>query len=255
MRSQGYPLEMKVTRLFRAHGFNAIQATYYEDVETGKHRETDIIASVDSQVNHVLVRIEFVIECKSSLDKPWILFTGGRRLSNIARITQRVVSIIGMKTLDQLCRVPEIQKLALFDLPGRLGYGMTQAFTMGSDVTYSAATSVTKAAVAAAKEADYFTSVHSPVCLIVIPIIVIDAEMVESYLDGDGNLVVDQIDSCSLVWKHNLSGRPHTIIKVLTLGAVDEFAASMAASCSEFFDLAKEAIMDGKYKLPKTSKK
>jgi len=190
LETQGYPLEMKVARLFRARRFRIVQSEYYKDAETGAQRETDVTARLECQCDGIFVRIEFVIECKSTPDKPWVLFTGGRGLADPARVAQRAASKLGSKALMQLCQRKDIQDLALFQMHERSAYGITQAFTTGSDITFASATSVSKATAAEIAEADAYSLAVEPICLIVIPLIVINAELAEAYLDDNGDLVV-----------------------------------------------------------------
>ena len=74
----------------------------------------------------------------------------------------------------------------------RSSYSLTQAFTRGNDITYAAATSVSKATAAKLEEADMYTSVGHPMCLIALPLIVIDAtpgsvgDPVADDLEADG---------------------------------------------------------------------
>lgn len=242
LETQGYPLEMMVARLFRANRFRIVQSEYYKDADTGAQRETDITARVDHEFDGLLVRIEFVIECKSTPEKPWVLFTGGRGLADPARVAQRAASRLGSKALMQLCQRKDIQDLALFRMHEHSAYGMTQAFTTGNDVTFASATSVSKATSAEIAEVNEYSSVASPVCLIVIPLIVINAELAEAYLDDGGELVVARTNSGTLTWRHQLVGEPHTIIRVMRLQEVESYAADMFASCTQFFDLARDTF-------------
>lgn len=251
LQTQGYPLEMKVARLFRAHLFNVLQSDYYEDSETGIQRETDVIAAIDCDCGGVMARILFVVECKSSPNKPWVLFSGGRRLADPARVVQSAGSDLGRRVLSHLCQRHEIQALAQFRIDEPAGYGITQAFTSGNDVPYLAATSVSKAGAAETKKADNFWIEYGhPVCLFVFPVIVIDAEFVEAHLEVNGDVAVNRISSGTLVWRNRLIGKPHTIIRVMRIEEVEQFANEMYMSCKTFLDLASETIQ-GSRQLPR----
>jgi hypothetical protein len=243
LQSQGYPLEMKVARLFHSHGFRIVQSEFYKDAETGTQRETDVTARIDCECNGVYTRIQFVIECKSTPNKPWVLFTGGgAALAAPARVAQRAASKYGTKALMRLCQRRDIQDLPQFQMHKRSAYGLTQAFTTGNDITYAAATSVSKAVSAEIKKADTYTAGGDPICLIVFPLIVIDAELVETHLDDGGELAVNRINSGTLAWRHRLVGEPHTIIRVLRIAEVEAYAAEMFTSCQKFFELARDTI-------------
>lgn len=242
LKSQGYPLEMRVARSFRAAGFQVIQSEFYEDVETGAQRETDVTARIDCHFPGVLARIEFVIECKSTPNKPWILFTAERLLADPARVVQRAGSKLGAKVLMRLCQRKDVQNLDLFQFHGRSAYGLTQAFTTGSDVTYAAATSVSNATAAEIKRANWYTSAGHPICYIVFPLIVVDAQLMEAYLKDDGEIAVNKVNSGTLVWRHRLVGEVHTIIGLIRSNQVETFATKMVDCCRRFFELSNEAI-------------
>ena len=242
LESQGYPLEMKVARLFRAQGFRIVQSEFYEDTETGKWRETDLTACIDYRCDRVHARIEFVVECKSTPKKPWVLFTGGQGLADPARVAQCAASKLGTEALMRLCQRKDIQDLALFQMHSRTAYGMTQAFTTGNDITYTAATSVSKATAAEIKEADSYASLVEPICLFVFPLIVIDAELVETHLQDNGEIAVNSINSGTLAWRQRLVGAPHTIIRLLRIDEVESYTKEMFASCQKFFELANGTI-------------
>ncbi|GAA5511224.1 hypothetical protein [Novipirellula caenicola] len=242
LETQGYPLEMKVASLFRSMGFRIVQSEYYKDAETGSQRETDVTARVDCEFHGLLVRIEFIIECKSTPDKPWVLFTGGRGLADPARVAQRAASKLGSKALMELCKRKDIQDLALFQMHERSAYGVTQAFTTGNDTTFASATSVSKATAAEIAETNEYSAAVSPVCLIAIPLIVINAELAEAYLNENSELIVTRTNSGTLAWRHKLVGEPHTIIRVLRVEEVESYADDMFASCMQFFDLASDTF-------------
>jgi hypothetical protein len=242
LETQGYPLEMKVARLFRLKGFRIVQSEYYKDAETGSQRETDVTARADRDFDGLLVRIEFIIECKSTPDKPWVLFSGGRGLADPARVAQRAASKLGSKALTELCQRKDIQDLALFQMHERSSYGLTQAFTTGHDITFASATSVSKATAAEIAQANEYSAAVSPICLIAIPLIVINAELAEAYLNENGELIVTRTNSGTLAWRNQLVGEPHTIIRVLRVEEVESYADDMFASCKQFFELASDTF-------------
>lgn len=77
LEAQGYPLEMRTAAAFRLAGFRAVQGVYYQDPETDAWREIDVVADIPEVYRSA--RIVFVAECKSSRDKPWLLFTSPKR--------------------------------------------------------------------------------------------------------------------------------------------------------------------------------
>jgi hypothetical protein len=144
LNAQGYPLEMRVARSFQQQGFSVIQSDYYKDPESGDMREIDVHTILDYHGAEFPVHVGFVIECKLSKDKPWILFTGSTSPPGVVTVEQRPASTLGEKLLSALAHERTVQQLAIFRVHERCAYGMTQAFTTANDVTYSAAVSVAK---------------------------------------------------------------------------------------------------------------
>src|SRR4051812_15599149 len=87
----GFPLEMYVAEKLRAVGFEVSQAEYFEDPTSGKQREIDVVAKksvplveqpslgtkledVDFTDFNKTLRLILTIECKSSPEKPWVIF-------------------------------------------------------------------------------------------------------------------------------------------------------------------------------------
>lgn len=70
----GYPFEMKVAQAFKSEGFHVSQSILYKDNDLNKYREIDIIAHTNKLVNGVWINLTYVVECKKSTDKPWVVF-------------------------------------------------------------------------------------------------------------------------------------------------------------------------------------
>ena len=218
LETQGYPFEMVVAREFQSAGFRVFQSDYYSDPETNTPREIDVIAYLQEDVGSCLVRISFCLECKSSQDKPWIIFTSEDiQLAPPARIVQRTASIFGTLLLKKLVSVKEVQSLNMFSLPQRAGYGITQAFTSGKDIPYEATVGAAKCAVAKALKADIVSKTQQPVCEIMFPIVVTNGKLFECHLNETNEVVISEIEMGVLVWRNPLARLPHTIIRISTV--------------------------------------
>src|SRR5260370_33584405 len=104
LRGEGYPLEMRVASVFRSLGFRVDQGTYYQDPQSSDLREIDLVVSIqDDRTTGILMRVNYVIECKSSRTAPWVLFTSeDHGLAPPASVVQRIGSKLG-RALHQLC--------------------------------------------------------------------------------------------------------------------------------------------------------
>lgn len=232
--TQGYPLEMRVARAFQRTGFRVIQSDYYTDNESGDSREIDVLASLQERDDNLLVRVTIVAECKSSKDKPWILFSSKEcTLAKPARVAQRAASSLGRRVLLQLAQEDQVQTLPIFAVPEVPAYGLTQAFTSGHDVCYGAATAVADAAAAIAAEASQQQRRGLrplEVLEFVFPVVVTEARLFSATLESDSSIAINEIQSSVLLWRNPLVGLPHTIIHVVSLGALDEFVSDALAS-------------------------
>lgn len=95
-----------------------------------------------------MLRVTFIIECKVTKERPWVLFTAESvRLSDRARVVQRTASAVGDAFLHELSDSGTVQDLPFFVLPKRPGYGLVQALRKpdAKDLSYEALTSVSAA--------------------------------------------------------------------------------------------------------------
>lgn len=245
LNEQGYPLEMRVAGAFRRAGFRVVQSEHYDDPVTGTHREIDVVASLSRRLEGLLLRVEFLIECKSSRSKPWLMFCAAdQRLANPARVAQRTASEIGSEALLKLAQRKDIQQLDLFAVTHPPAYAITQAFTSGSDVAYTALTTVAAGAAAAAIQMDAYTRIGYPVCLIAFPIVVIEGKLFTCVLEQDASIAVTEVHSGTLLSRNKLAGEPHTIVALLTDTHVSEFAQQAAIAARAFLPMCETEMID-----------
>lgn len=148
LNQQGYPTEFRVANICQRNGFRIRQGEYVEDDKSDTVREIDVLASCDHASRDFLIRIEYVIECKWSKDKPWVVFTSSAgRMPESACIAQTIGNNFGSTILWAIAGEKELQKLDSFSSPERPGFGGRQGFSHGSDLFYSSVQSVTDAAV------------------------------------------------------------------------------------------------------------
>lgn len=245
LETQGYPLEMHVAKAFQSVQARVIQSEYYVDGLSAETREIDVVASWQDEFDDILVRVQLVIECKSSKDKPWILFESEKtRLAPPARVAQRAASKLGRAALLKLSQEKAIQTLPLFQLPKRTGYSLTQAFTSGHDVCYAAATAAANAAAAAASEPDNQKTRlgRLDILEVIFPVVVTEARLFTASLEESLALSICEETSGVLLWRNPLVGRPHTIIHVVTAAALPEFAAIAKESATKFLSMCRDGL-------------
>jgi hypothetical protein len=235
---EGFPYEMRVARAFQKAGFWVTQSDYYDDPETKTRREIDVVAMFHRSFNGVVLRVEFVIECKSSKDKPWLLFCEEQeRLESPAWVANRCASNMGMQVLHELSQEKDLQKLALFRLRPPIGYGLKQAFNNENrDLAYTAMCSVGNAAKARSIYWREYPN-ESAIIEFIFPVIAIDGQLFECHLNDKEDVEISETPSATLLWRNPITSVIHTQIDVQTSSSIDHFAV-------ESFRAAKELITE-----------
>lgn len=246
LETQGYPLEMRVARMFQSLGASVVQSDYYTDPSTKESRETDVVASWSSRVGDTFVRVAFIIECKASREKPWILFCSQTpQDSESVGVQERAASALGGLVLQKIGGLPSIQKNALFKLQERPAYGFTQAFNTGHDTCYAAASSVANATLAYVQRSARLAAQFHDFDLLdfYFPVLVTEAPVLTASLNIDGSVMAEEVGSGTLVWRNPLVGNFHTVIDVVTLSSLGGFASRASAAAAEFFQLCATSLL------------
>ena len=225
LKKSGYPLEMQIANALQAAGFGVVQSEYFEDADSGKWRETDVVAYEDNRGDSCRAVFGLIVECKGRNDKPWVLISNTNPYPKELSIARRATSERGVSILNALALSEEINQLPIFTPLGRPGYGLTVALrdSNNSDPAFEALNSVCKAALGLVNRLEAVE--YENIIPIAWPVIVINAPLFESYLDSEGELQVNQIDKGLLVWKNPVITR-HTLVEVYT----KEYFISEAAS-------------------------
>ncbi len=241
LNEQGYPLEMATAQLFRQHGFRAFQSDFYTDPESNTQREIDVLAYRQKEVEDAQLRVSFSVECKNAKDKPWVMFSSeALKLAPPARVFQRAGSKLAIYFLRLLSRHETIQKAPLFSLPRRPGYGVTQAFSNGQDVPFTACVGAAKSAIAKATAVDSFIKFQGAISEIVFPVVLIEGKLFECYLSEDNAPILNEIQEGVLVWRNPVVQMPHTIIHILTLDSLPNFLSQANETIDLLFSREKE---------------
>src|SRR5687768_2918269 len=76
LSKQRNPLEMEVARAFYAVGGLSVSISdIYKDFDTGEAREIDVtVCKFHRRIRELFLRVCCRIECKTSKDKPWVVF-------------------------------------------------------------------------------------------------------------------------------------------------------------------------------------
>jgi hypothetical protein len=235
--SQGYPLEMQVASAWREGGFSVTQSSYYSDIENTSLREIDIVASYVDWTG--CINIEFVTECKVSKKKPWLLFSSEHTLEGFNRLfgyctnSESARKALIEKGISTVTALPWMKKI------GRTAYGMTRAFTTGEDMTFKAATSVLKAAIARKR---LFESQSWKPFVFVFPSIVVDGLIFDCHLDEAGRLSVERLEDSFFFFPWNISGEVGTCIRVLSLERLRGYISEAKLVGDQLVDILNKEI-------------
>lgn len=234
INKEGYPLEMKASQILRKIGFDVGQSIFYLDSDTQDSREIDIVAYKYFRISDFWITFAFVIECKSSIDKPWIAFTSKEeRLYPKDFIIHRDANKKGKSILREISRHDELKELSLFKLNERTAYSTIRAFTEGPDMTYKAMKSATKATAALVEKGNKARDVFR----FFFPVILIDSKLFECYLDENAEQNISEIKDIKLVLSNSFDSQRANFIDLITLDGFEELMRKYLADI-EF--LAKE---------------
>jgi hypothetical protein len=235
LKEQGYPLEMKVSKVFSSLGFGIRQGWYFTDPEEKKPREIDILAFFNVYEGHPLT-VQFIIECKWSR-KPFVVFTYSNRTPQMPSPELQQANPVGKQFIKKIVSDGIINQLSLFSPTSPLGYAMTQAhisakatneggISSNKDDAFDALMKVAKATYSML---DYYTHKAEPIrkegdtaqyalAYLAFPLIVIDAPLFDCHLNESGDIVVEPISQVLINWSYPLLG--NIPIRVCTLEAL-----------------------------------
>ncbi len=215
LNDQGYPLEMRVASSFQKKGFRVVQSDYFEDHESGKMREVDVVAHLQHEFDDILVRLQLIIETKQS-KHPWVLFCSENiKLADPARVAQRSTCFKGKLFLRSIAKKEFVYSLPIFTLPKCPAYAITQAFTQKTDVSYSALVSVSKACAARTKKlTEYREETDQKIIEINFPLLVLSGGLHSAKLKQNSDIDVETIGSSVLVWRNPILSPAHSIVHI-----------------------------------------
>ena len=218
INKEGYPLEMKASQILRKIGFEVGQSIFYLDSDTLDTREIDIVAYKYYKIQDFWITFAFVIECKSSVDKPWVAFTSKEeRLYPKDFIIHRNANNKGKQILKKLANYNEVHDLSLFKLNERTAYGTIRAFSDGADMTYKAMKSATKATKALVEKGNKSNDVFR----FFFPIILVDSKLFECFLNDDAEQEIAEIDNIKLVLSNSFDSQRANFVYLITLSGFE----------------------------------
>lgn len=189
--NEGYPLELKVGRILQACNWSVRHQAFYTDPTSGKVRSTDVLASWQTfGDNSKAFKVSLAIECKHS-EPPWVVFRGHEAAPSAQKAGLDSIVCLGagrryvMRGRD-LSGHPDL-RLDQGHFGARQVKGAGQGGKDNRDYAYEAISQALSAATAFAQAADGNLINRMPrVVEAVIPVVVIDAQLFEFFLDAAG---------------------------------------------------------------------
>ena len=193
INDQGYPLEMEVAAAFQSNNFNVSSSDMYQDIHTGKYREIDVTALRWSDFERSqVVQVCWRVECKSSKDKPWIMFISSSPPDPFYPLSSLCTVNFRPKLID-IYNQPEfanrIRRLEILT-PNLVSHGITEAFKDGADIPYTAVISAVKASIDRIKQVEEISKIKkvkgpSVFWGVAFPTVVIDGRLFACHLGKD----------------------------------------------------------------------
>ncbi len=236
----------------KAAGFEVSQSDYYFDPDGGEPREIDLVLSVQEFQKRFDLSYTLFVECKSSRDKPWLLFCtpnevgGDISEGNRLRYFHLSHAFIANDLADTLI-FRSIINGSISNLFPRLntepllGYGVTQAFAAAGDAPFKAMMSATKAALSHTKRFG-MPGLTNPF-LVSIPVIVIDVPLLAVSFSSETNeLQIQEVRRGNLYWKHVVGGRSRIGVYIVTKPELPAFLADCFA-CANWWTTVDESVL------------
>lgn len=229
---QGYPVEMTVARAFQGSDFRVHQSHYFIDPSTSKSREVDVLVTKQVDIDGRSVRAVFVIECKKSVDKPWVVFTSSTSLPDHSQVVHRPTTPLGRSLLEAFHT--SLANQGMFGFPDQSGYAVTTALGNkdNKDRAYDAVHSVASAT-------EYLVSLLTSTTTVAVffPIVIFEGHLFGCRLDENGETVITEEDSAVLVLRKAIGRAPHTVVHIITLNGLDDFVRLVGRTCEALFRL------------------
>jgi hypothetical protein len=237
--TQGYPLEMSVALEFQKAGFRVSLSDVYTDYESSSQREIDVTAIRWSDMKApAALEVAARIECKSSKDKPWIIFISQAQPETLLPF-EYLCSSGYRNYLAEFIKQPknwDIIRSAPLLKTTLLGHGLIQAFKDQQDLAYSASYSSVKASIYRAMQFDSPDIIRASVgnkylAAICFPMIVIDARLFECYINEKGASILREVETSTLIWRNVNPIVGATTIPVATLKGLPELITNFSKTC------------------------
>jgi hypothetical protein len=246
---QGYPLELRVGRVFAEAGWNVSHAAFYEDPETHKQREIDLYAFT-SPPQLPGVGVVLAVECKTSPKKPWVAFSSQRSAAQ-ARMAAlwHVPWGVGQDAVSRFATLTAGALPTVFDMPALVAHGAASVKNGdGPDPAYAAVMSAAKAAAArAAFDNRGVLEEAWPLIEIVFPVVVLDGHLFEFFLASDGTEQLQEVEQVKLLMTDRSIGTDVLVVTITTEQGLFVLSQRLKAAAASVVEQMTEEVTRSVY--------
>lgn len=248
LHAEGYPLEFATAAAFRAAGFSVLQAEYTKPTAQQPRREVDVVAHMSKRGDQI-VRVEFVVECKWSADKPWVFFCGDRDMTTAASVTQSIGSQLGELLLWKEAGNPALADIGIFGAVRRSAFGGRQAFSKSADVVFDTLRAVTANCRALANEYDHGLDrriAHGRLpefAVAAFPVIVVEGRLFEASA-GEGGLDLEEVSRTRIRFRGAQHHRFIATVDVVRADQLEPFVRERAADAKALLEIMSSGLTE-----------
>ncbi len=209
----GYPLELYVQQELMLKGYFCDKSSLYRDLESDISRELDVVAYKSPVIGNDIpctYEINLLIECKKS-EKPLVVLTSNTDLeyrfttlygSELTNKETPALSLITYCDMLDLCDLDKKNQLNLFGEKALVGYSIVTSFSKSDENIYKGLMGLSKANEYFRNQyLEFFKSIRTDESVnfedsfhykLQIPVLVVDCPLFNSYLNSEGELVVQE---------------------------------------------------------------
>jgi hypothetical protein len=226
LKTQGYPLEMKVAELLRKSEIPWSHGRVYSDPTTGKSREIDLMGYIDFWHDYEFA-VHLTFECKHTRDKPWVIFTtDSPTLTRAGYVDAMPATPEGKDDLRRVADIPAIQEYLIFQRPQLEGFNFVRAMSDNQDAAFQAIRGVASACLSTARWIG--ENGHS---VVYVPIVVVDSPLFECHLPmGQEEVELVQVQHGMMLYN---SGESHVPIHVVHVDGLESFISTAKINATE----------------------
>jgi hypothetical protein len=233
LEAEGYPTEFRTANIFQKHGFHARQGEYVRAGSEGLKREIDVVASITARSPSRILRLSYVVECKWSGDKPWVVFTSlTTQMAPSACIAQTISSKLGEAIVWAIAGNETLHSLETFSTPKKGGFGGRQAFSKGNDAFYSAVQAAVNNSISYVSEYDrrYRKKGSMPdAAVVAFPLVLVEGDIFVAYFDGgSGEVKIEPTDYVRCHWHGSPEWEFFATLDVVSMKHLDAFVKKRA---------------------------